>query len=115
MWFKLSFAYNRHSFILQAHQSAKDYTDSCPLYHDLVILVPGDAEGTRAFHGQLVMQSQATTSSAPSSQTVTVIGEQGQHKQDDCAEDLSPVGMALDSGDMDQGSLHEGGGTGSGI
>ena len=115
MWFKLSFAYNCYGFILQAHQSAKDYTDGCPLYHDLVILVPGNAKGTRAFHGQLVMQSQATTSSAPSSQTVTVTGEQDQDKQDDRAEDSSPVGMALDSGDMDQGSLREGGGTGSGI
>ena len=61
------------------------------------------------------MQSQATTSSAPSSQTVTVNGEQDQDKQDDRAEDSSPVGMALDSGDMDQGSLREGGGIGGGI
>ena len=68
-----------------------------------------------AFHGQLVMQSQATTSSAPSFQTVTVNGKQDQDKQDDYAEDSSPAGMALDSGDMDQESLREGGGTGGGI
>ena len=72
--------------------------------------MPGDAKGTRALHGQLVMQLQDTMSSVPSSQTATVVGEKDQNKRVDHAEDLSPVDI-----DMDQGSLREGGRISSGI
>lgn len=51
--------------------------------------MPGDAKGTRALHGELVLQSQdtqasgsKTAQSAPTSETVTVIGVQDQGKWD---------------------------------
>lgn len=58
--------------------------------------MPSDAKGTRAFHGQLVIQAQGTTGSAStvaSSQTATAIGEQDHDKQgDDHREDVSGSG-----------------------
>jgi hypothetical protein len=71
--------------------------------------VPGDAKGTRALHGQPFMQSQDTQaagSAAPTSQTVTAIGEQDRGKQ---REDLSGSGSVTNVG---QGSHHEGNGSG---